>query len=165
MSVASDSLPVLQLLRGSYASKRDVIQAIGNAMLAAGAVTPAYVDGMLRKEEQGSTLVMPEVALPHGTNDVRSEVHRNVVVVVAMPSGVEWTPGTRVRLAIGFAGTGAQGHLQLMGAIARALSDGQLLSRLENATDEGDVAAVLGVGSPQAGRTDPSGVRGKDVES
>ena len=165
MSIAPDSLPVLQLLRGSYASKRDVIQAIGDAMLAAGAVTPAYVEGMLRKEEQGSTMVMPEVALPHGTNDVRAEVRRNAVVVVPVPLGVEWAPGTRVRLAIGFAGTGAQGHLQLMGAIARALSNAQLLSRLKTATSEQDVAAVLGVGGNQRGSTDPSGVRGEDVES
>ena len=151
MSGVPEPAPLLQVLRGSYASKWDVIRAIGHAMLAAGAVTPAYVDGMLRKEQQGSTIIMPEVALPHGTHEVRGEVLRSAVVVVPMPLGVEWLPGARVRLAIGFAGAGAEAHLRLMGAVARVLSNEQLLSRLETAVDGHDVAAVLEAGAANHG--------------
>ena len=144
MSRPEDPLPVLDvLLSGPYGSKREVIDAIGRAMLAAGAVTPAYVDGMRRKEEQGGTIVMPEVALPHGTSDVRGEVRRNVLVVVPIPEGVEWVPGKRVRLAIGFAGTGNEAHLRLMGAVARVLADEHSVSRLKTATDARTVAQAL----------------------
>jgi PTS system mannitol-specific IIA component len=131
------------LLNRSYASKRDVIEAIGEAMLGAAVVAPAYVDGMLRKEEQSSTIVTAEVALPHGTNDVRSAVLRNALVIAPIPDGVEWAPGQRVRLAIGFAGTGDQAHLRLVAGIARVLSDEQLVTQLKSATDARDVSEVL----------------------
>ena len=122
----------------AYPSKRAVVEAIGDVMIGASAVTAAYVQGMLRKEASADTLVAPEIALPHGTADVRSAVIRNVLVVAPIPAGVEWAPGKTVRLAIGFAGTGDDAHLRLMGSVARVLSDTELVERLKS----GDAAAV-----------------------
>jgi phosphocarrier protein FPr len=134
------------ILNRSYSSRREVIEAIGDVMLASAAVTPSYVDGMLRKEEQGSTVVTAEVALPHGTSDVKHAVLRNAIVVVPIPEGIAWTPAQRVRLAIGFAGVGDQAHVRLLGALARVLSDDELVARLKSATktdDVGDLVARL----------------------
>ena len=131
------------ILNRSYASRREVIEAIGDVLVASSAVTPAYVDGMLRKEEQGSTLVTAEVALPHGTNDVKHAVLRNALVIVPIPDGVEWAPGQCVRLAVGFAGIGDKAHLRLLAAVARVLSDEAMLSQLKAATEPGEVAGLL----------------------
>lgn len=140
----SDGMPLVDVIFDrSYASRREVIEAIGDVLLASAAVEPAYVDGMLRKEEQGSTVVTAEVALPHGTSDVKHAVLRNALVIVPIPQGVEWTPGQRVRLAIGFAGTGDDAHLRLLAAVARILSDEHLVSRLKTATEARDVAGLL----------------------
>ena len=122
----------------AYATKRAVVEAIGDVMIDAAAVTSAYVEAMLRKEEGGGTLVAPEVALPHGTADARSAVRGNILVVVPIPDGVEWTPGKTVRLAIGFAGTGDAAHLRLMASVARVLSDTELVEGLKS----GDIAGV-----------------------
>jgi mannitol/fructose-specific phosphotransferase system IIA component len=127
----------------TYGSRRDVIEAIGDVMLASAAITPPYVDGMLRKEEEGCTIVTTEVALPHGTHDVKHAVLRNAVVVVPIPDGIEWAAGRRVRLAIGFAGASDQAHLRLMGAVARVLSDEQMVTRLMSATRPQEIADVL----------------------
>ena len=136
--------PLVRVILGrSFASRREVIAAIGEVLVASSSATPAYVEGMHRKEEEGSTIVTAEVALPHGTNDVKQEVRRNAIVIVPIPQGVEWVPGRRVRLAIGFAGTGDKAHLGLIAAIARALSDDRLVSRVKTATDARDVAAFL----------------------
>jgi mannitol/fructose-specific phosphotransferase system IIA component len=135
--------PIVEMLPPrAYDSKEAVIEAIGSQMIAANAVTRAYVDGMLRKELQGATMVMPEVALPHGTADVRSAVLRNVLVVAPIRGGVPWVPGSDVRLAIGFAGTGDAEHLRLLGSVARVLSDAALIERLK-AGDEIPGAAAL----------------------
>jgi mannitol/fructose-specific phosphotransferase system IIA component len=136
--------PLVEVLppRG-YASRRAVIEAIGGVMIEAAAVTPAYVDGMLRKEIHASTMVTPEVALPHGTPDVRGEVIRNVLVVAPIPGGVEWVPGSRVRLAIGFAGTGDAAHLRLLATVARVLGDDELLARLKAGADPPGLAALF----------------------
>jgi mannitol/fructose-specific phosphotransferase system IIA component len=126
-----------------YPSKGDVIAAIGEVLVTLSAVTPAYVVGMFRKEEQASTVVTAEVALPHGTADVRGEVLRNAIVVAPIPHGVEWAPGQRVRLAIGFAGKGDAAHLRLMGSVARVLADEALLARLKSARDIPAAAALF----------------------
>jgi mannitol/fructose-specific phosphotransferase system IIA component len=144
MSDTSGGAPFLDVVSGEgCTSKRDVILAIGDVLLAASAVTPAYVEGMFRKEEQAATIVMPEVALPHGTSDVRGAVLRNALVVVSLPQGIEWGPGPPVRLAIGFAGIGNEAHLRLMSAVARVLSDGPLVTRLKAATDVAQVRQLL----------------------
>lgn len=131
------------LLNRSYASRRALIEEIGAVMVRAGAVTPAYIEGMLRKEEQGDTVVMPEVALPHGTHEVKSAVLRNVLVLVQIPGGVEWGANKTVRLAIGFAGTGDQAHLRLVSGIARLLTDPCLLERLKTSADADEVGRLL----------------------
>jgi mannitol/fructose-specific phosphotransferase system IIA component len=143
MSAPADP-PLIEVLKpAAYASRRAVIEGIGDAMIAVGAVTPAYVDGMLRKELHTSTVVTAEVALPHGTPDVRSEVVRNVLVVAPIKGSVEWTPGTPVRVAIGFAGTGDDAHLRLLSSVARVLADAELLERLKNGDDVPRVAALF----------------------
>jgi mannitol/fructose-specific phosphotransferase system IIA component len=130
-------------LNRSYASRREVIEAIGNVMLASDAITRPYVDGMLRKEEIACTIVTDEVALPHGTRDVKDAVLRNALVVAPIPAGLEWAPGRRVRLAMGFAGASDQAHLRLMGALARVLADAAMVTRLKTATDLQQIADVL----------------------
>jgi mannitol/fructose-specific phosphotransferase system IIA component len=127
----------------AYVSREAVIEAIGAVMLGADAVSRAYVDGMLRKELQGSTMVTSEVALPHGTADVRGEVLRNVLVIAPIVGGVEWVPDCDVRLAIGFAGTGDDAHLRLLGSVARVLSDAALLERLKAGDDTSALAALF----------------------
>jgi mannitol/fructose-specific phosphotransferase system IIA component len=127
----------------AYPSKRAVIEAIGEVMIEAAAVTQAYVEGMLRKEVDASTMVTAEVALPHGTPDVRSAVLRNVLVVAPIPAGVEWLPGRDVRLAIGFAGTADEAHLRLLSTVARVLGDDDLLARLKAGGDAPALAALF----------------------
>jgi mannitol/fructose-specific phosphotransferase system IIA component len=136
--------PMVEMLPPrAYVSREAVIEAIGAVMLGADAVSRAYVDGMLRKELQGSTMVTSDVALPHGTADVRGEVLRNVLVIAPIVGGVEWVPDCDVRLAIGFAGTGDDAHLRLLGSVARVLSDAALLERLKAGDDTSALAALF----------------------
>jgi mannitol/fructose-specific phosphotransferase system IIA component len=139
--------PIVKMLpaRG-YDSKRAVIEAIGNIMIGTGAVTEAYVDGMLRKEQEGSTVVTSDVALPHGTADVRTAVLRNVLVIAPITPAIEWSPQRPVQLAIGLAGTGDEAHLRLLGAVARVLADDALLARLKSGNDTASVAALFASG-------------------
>jgi mannitol/fructose-specific phosphotransferase system IIA component len=136
--------PIVRVLQPRlYASKQEVIEAIGEVMTDAAAVTPAYVDGMLRKEQEASTIVTAGVALPHGTSDVRNAVLRNVLVVAAIPGGVEWRPGQQVSLAIGFAGTGDDAHLRLLGSVARVLADEELVHRLKSAHEPASIEGLF----------------------
>ena len=131
------------LLGRRYASREEVVQAIGDLMVASGAVTPRYVQGMLDKEARLGTWVAEDVALPHGTNEVKREVLHDCLVLVQMPEGLEWGGGRRVRLAIGFAGRGDDRHVRLLKGIARVLQSNDDMARLRSTKDEDEALRIL----------------------
>lgn len=127
----------------SFATKEDVIRAIGGAMVAAGDVTPRYVEGMLEKEAEFSTWITDGVALPHGTNAVKNEILRSSVSVAQIPRGVPWGGGRLVRLAIGIAGKGDQQHLELLASLAGVLQDKAAVEILMKTMDQEEVVRIL----------------------
>ena len=131
------------LLNRTFASKQEVIRAIGEVMVGCGEVTPRYVRGMLEKEDQYSTWITDGVALPHGTNEVKSEVLRNSVVVVQIPNGVDWGGGKTVHVAIGLAGRGDDQHLKVLAALAGVLQDRANVERLRSSESEEEVIRIL----------------------
>jgi mannitol/fructose-specific phosphotransferase system IIA component len=132
------------LLGRRYGSKEEVVRDIGRVMLASGAVRPRYVEGMLEKEARFGTWVTEDVALPHGTNEVKQEVIHDCVVLAQIPDGIDWGGGHRVRLAIGFAGRGDDRHVRLLKSLAQVLQSGEELSRLRETSDEDEARRILG---------------------
>jgi mannitol/fructose-specific phosphotransferase system IIA component len=141
MPVSLDTNHVLLGLE--YASKREVIRAIGDLMVAFGEVTPRYVEGMHEKENQCSTWISEGVALPHGTNAVKGEVLRSSIVVAQAPQGVDWGSGKTVHLAIGLAGKGDEQHLKLLSGLARVLQHRQNVEKLIRTRDPREVVEIL----------------------
>ena len=131
------------LLAREFASKREVIEAIGRVMTDAGEVGPGYVRGMLDKEEQYSTWITEGVALPHGTNEVKREVRRNSVVLVQVPAGVDWGHGKPVYLAIGFAGRSDDQHVTLLAGLAEVLQNPENIARLRSSHSIAEVTRIL----------------------
>jgi mannitol/fructose-specific phosphotransferase system IIA component len=132
-----------QVLLGRRCSKEEAIRAIGEVMVRRGDVTPRYVAGMLEKERQFNTCITDGVALPHGTAAVRCEVLRDSVVFVQFPDGTDWGGGKTVYLALGFAGTGDQQHLDLLASIAAILQQPEKVAKLRAARNEQEVISIL----------------------
>lgn len=139
-------LDVEQVLIGRRWSKEEAIRAIGEVMVRRGDVTPRYVAGMLEKEKQFNTCITEGVALPHGTAEVRNEVIRNSVVFVQLPDGADWGDGKTVYLALGFAGTGDQQHLDLLASIAAILQEPAKVAKLRAARQAEEVISILASG-------------------
>jgi mannitol/fructose-specific phosphotransferase system IIA component len=137
------------LLNREFASKRDVIQVIGDLMVRAGEVSPVYARAMFEKEDQYSTWITDGVALPHGTNQAKKEVLRNSVVFVQIPKGVDWGGGKIVYMAIGLAGTGDEQHLQLLAELAGVLQRPENIERLRSSTSSEEVVGMLTAGDGQ----------------
>jgi mannitol/fructose-specific phosphotransferase system IIA component len=131
------------LLGRRYGSKQEVLTAIGDVMVSSGAVSPRYVEGMFDKEARVSTWITEDVALPHGTSEVKREVVRDCVVLVQMPEGIEWGGGRRVRLAIGLAGRGDDEHVRLLKVVARVLQSAEELAVLRGTNDEAEALRIL----------------------
>ncbi|WP_432154408.1 fructose-specific PTS transporter subunit EIIC [Streptomyces tricolor] len=99
----------------------------------------------LRREEQGSTGLGEEIAIPHAKTDAVTEP---VVGFARSAEGVEWgsLDGTKARLifmiAVPEAAAGDE-HLRILALLSRKLMDAGFRERLLAAPDERAVLAVL----------------------
>ncbi|MCK1796990.1 fructose-specific PTS transporter subunit EIIC [Streptomyces sp. XM4193] len=99
----------------------------------------------LAREEQGSTGLGEEIAVPHAKTDA---VTAPVVGFSRSPEGIDWNSvdGTRARLifmiAVPEAAAGDE-HLRILAQLSRKLMDGDFRERLQSAPDTPAVLAVL----------------------
>jgi PTS system mannitol-specific IIA component len=127
---------------GVTATDRDhAIRICGEALVAAGAATPDYIDTMLAREQSVSTYIGEGVAIPHGTLDGKDHVRRDALSFVTFPDGVDWN-GERVTVGIGIAARD-NGHIAILAELADILLDPDRAAALRAASSSDDVLALL----------------------
>ncbi|MFC4886393.1 fructose-specific PTS transporter subunit EIIC [Streptomyces beijiangensis] len=100
----------------------------------------------LRREEQGTTGLGEEIAIPHAKTDA---VTSPVVGFARSAEGIEWgsLDGTRARLifmiSVPEAAAGDE-HLRILAMLSRKLMDTGFRERLKDAADDAAILAVLG---------------------
>lgn len=146
MASLSQWLPVEAIRIGAHAADwREAVVHSGQALADAGVTTPAYTDEMIATVEQfGPYIVIaPGLALAHS--------RPSPAVVCAGLSWVTLAPAVAfgagendpVDLVIGLAALDHDGHLQMMSALARVLSDEDALARLRAAASPDAVRGIL----------------------
>lgn len=123
------------------ASRDDALQEATDILVAAGAVTPAYVDAMRRREETVSTYMGNGLAIPHGTNEAKDAILASALSVVRYDGGVDWD-GEQARFVIGIAGVGDE-HLDILSRIAILFSEEDDVARLAAAATPDELFALL----------------------
>lgn len=102
-------------------TKEEAIRSAGEALVAAGCVDHDYVEGMLRREEDISTYVGKGIAIPHGENAVKGNIHRSGIVVQQYPEGVKFGKDT-AHIIVGIAGKDND-HLSILAGIASTMDE------------------------------------------
>ncbi|MDO4784702.1 MAG: PTS mannitol transporter subunit IICBA [Propionibacteriaceae bacterium] len=128
-------------LGAKAAGKTEAIRQAGELLVGLGAATPAYVEGMLAREEQISTYLGNGVAIPHGTNESRAHITGTALGVLQFPDGVDWG-GETCYVAIPIASTGDE-HVGILAALAQVLVDPEKADRLRTTTDVHEVLNLL----------------------
>lgn len=128
-------------LNKSFASKEEVIRFAGQALVDHGYVNPSYVQGMIERDQEMSTYMGNEIAIPHGTEKVKKEVLSSGVVIVQVPDGVDFD-GNRVRLVFGIAGKN-NSHLSILSKIAVACAEVNSVHKMVDAKTEDELMAVI----------------------
>ena len=118
------------------------IRQMAARLSAAGLVSDAYVDGMLRREEQTSTYLGSGIAIPHGTTDTRDLVRQTGVQVLHFREGIEWADGQKAYVVIGIAAKSDE-HLGILRQLTRVLSDEEVAARLPGVQSAAELAALL----------------------
>ncbi|MFE9389954.1 fructose-specific PTS transporter subunit EIIC [Streptomyces sp. NPDC006784] len=128
---------------GKEAAVREMAELLGRSGKVAD--SEALVRAALAREEQGTTGLGEEIAVPHAKTDA---VTAPVVGFARSAEGIEWgsLDGTRARLvfmiAVPEAAAGDE-HLRILALLSRKLTDPAFRARLLAAPDEGAVLAAL----------------------
>ncbi|MCZ4301395.1 PTS sugar transporter subunit IIA [Microbacterium oxydans] len=123
------------------ATRDEALQEATDILVAAGAVTPAYVDAMRQREETVSTFMGNGLAIPHGTNDAKDAILASALSVVRYDGGVDWS-GDPTTFVIGIAGVGDE-HLEILSRIAVLFSEEDDVARLSAAQTPEALYALL----------------------
>ena len=123
------------------ATRDEALQEATDILVAAGAVTPAYVDAMRQREETVSTFMGNGLAIPHGTNDAKDAILASALSVVRYDGGVDWS-GDPATFVIGIAGVGDE-HLDILSRIAILFSEEDDVARLAAAQTPEELYALL----------------------
>ena len=122
--------------------KEEAIRQVAAALVQAGNVAEGYVNGMLAREQQTSTVLGNGIAIPHGTTDTRDQVLKTGVQVFQFPEGVTWGDGQVAYVAIGIAASSDE-HLGLLRQLTHVLSDDSVAEQLKSATTAEELRALL----------------------
>ena len=125
------------------AEKKEAIQKAGELLVKSGCVAPAYVDGMLAREETMSTYLGNGVAIPHGQYENRDDVFQTAISVLQIPEGVEWEDGEKAYLIIGIAATSDE-HVGVLSKLAEVVEDEDLVEKLSQTSDPELILSTLG---------------------
>ncbi|MEU8795891.1 fructose-specific PTS transporter subunit EIIC [Streptomyces sp. NPDC048643] len=134
-------------VRLAATDKESAIREMAGLLAATGKVRDVeeLVRTALRREEQGTTGLGEEIAIPHAKTDA---VSAPVVGFARSDEGIEWgsLDGTRARLvfmiSVPEAAAGDE-HLRILALLSRKLMDPAFRERLTAAADERAVLAVL----------------------
>lgn len=130
-------------LQATATDKADAIRQAGELLVSTGCVKPAYVDGMLAREETMSTYLGSGVSIPHGQFDNREQIMQTGISVLQVPQGVEWEDDEKAYLIIGIAASSDE-HVGVLANLAEALEDEDLLEQLISTDDPSLILTHLG---------------------
>lgn len=134
-------------LQARATDKADAIRKAGELLVQSGCVLPAYVEGMLAREQTMSTCLGNGVAIPHGMHENRNHILKTGLSVLQLPDGVEWDDGEKVYLVVGIAASSDE-HVGVLSNLAEVIDNEENLTELIHTTDHRVILKHLGDNQP-----------------
>ena len=128
-----------------FANKEEAIRFCGQALVEDGAVTPEYVEAMIKRDQELSVYMGNFIAIPHGTEEAKKEVLKSAITVVQVPDGVNFGTDENPQVAtvlFGIAGIGDE-HLAIIQRISIFCADVDNVVKLADALSEDEVLRLL----------------------
>ena len=129
-------------LNQSISTQEETIQQAGQALVKSGAVTEGYIQAAMKEREQlVSTFMGNGLAIPHGTDEAKTEVIESGLSLIQIPEGIDWD-GETVKVVVGIAGKDGE-HLDLLSKIAITFSEEENVERIVNAQSAEEIKQVF----------------------
>lgn len=129
-------------LDAAASGRQEAIEQVSAALVQAGCVSAAHVDGMLQRELQISTYLAGGIAILDGTAASRELVLNTGVKVFQFPLGIAWGEGRTTYVVIGIAARSDE-HLALLRQLKHLLSDDSIAERLAAASSAEELRSLL----------------------
>ncbi|ABY34039.1 MAG TPA: phosphoenolpyruvate--protein phosphotransferase [Chloroflexus aurantiacus] len=123
-------------------SKAEAIRQVGQVLVEAGHIQPAYIESMLAREALANTFLGNGIAIPHGKPEDRDLILETGIAVLQIPNGVTWNAGETARLIVGIAARSDE-HIDILRRLTRVLGDAALVERLSQTRDPADIVEAL----------------------
>lgn len=125
----------------SVNSQEEAIEKAGQALVEDGAVTEKYITAMKEREQIVTTYMGNFLAIPHGTDEAKTEVLKSGLVLLHIPNGVDWD-GNETKVVVGIAGKDGE-HLDILSQIAIVFSEEENVERVINAQSKKEILAIF----------------------
>lgn len=143
---AQTKLPLLAsgsiLLGAKVNDKWEAISLAGSLLEKGGYVPHSYVEAMAERERRMTTYMGMGLAIPHGTEEAKSQVVASGISLVQIPEGVDFD-GEKAYLLVAIAGKGDE-HLDILAKVSEALDDEAKLEILRSTSDLDEIMKILG---------------------
>lgn len=113
--------------------KIDAIIASGALLVDSGYVKEAYVDSMIKRDENLSVYLGSALAIPHGEYNAKEHILHSGISVLIYPDGIDWD-GDEVKVVIGLAGVDDE-HIEILSNLAIIFSEEENIDDILNAKD------------------------------
>lgn len=126
---------------------RAAVRAGGQLLVAQGAATPQYVDGMIRTvEEFGPYVVLaPGMALPHSRPEDGALKTGFSLITLATPVAFGVPENDPVDIVISFAAVDKNAHVEALRVLASMLTDEPRLAAIRDAVTDAELFASVAV--------------------
>lgn len=115
-------------------SKEEAIRRAGHLLESLGYVNSNYTNGMVARETVHTTYLDNGVAIPHGIEEVKSEVINPGIVVLLYPNGIDYGDGNVAKLLIGIAAQNNE-HIDVISKLAILIDNEEKIADLIASND------------------------------
>lgn len=123
--------------------KESAIRLAGQILVDNGYVKPAYITGMMSREELTNTYIGEGIAIPHGINECRNSIISSGISIVQFPEGIDYDSDEKVYLVVGIAGKD-NSHISILANLAEFIMDNDgKLKQLFTTNDKEDIYNAL----------------------
>jgi len=123
------------LLNVVIQTKEEAIKLAGRILVENGYVTEDYIKKMLKREEMVTTYMGNSIAIPHGTDESKSEVLNSGISVIQISNGVDFGNGNIAKVVFGIAGNNNE-HVELLSQIAILCSEEENVEKIVQITSK-----------------------------
>ena len=121
-------------LAATAEDKMDAIRKAGELLVKSGCVKPAYVQGMLNREQTMSTYLDNRVAIPHGRYEDRDNILKTGISILQLREGVVWEEDETAHLIVGIAASSDE-HIDILTALSEVVEDDEIVDELIHTSD------------------------------